>query len=248
MERDGNLVAGRLGRSGTTATKKRKEQGKGGGSFHGTKKGFSDEQIRLLETMFETETKPEPMKKVELARELGLQPRQVAIWFQNRRARWKSKKLEKEYRVLKCNYDKLLVDFESLKKERQSLLSEFHDLSCMLGRACGGNDPGEDDDSGSRGGDRVEHDVEFIGGHDCFDRKWMLPLRTQDGTPCKVENSTGDRHEVLDMAVDEDNCGSTAGAPEKWCNFVFDELSDYSCTNENDDNNNGSTLWWNFCA
>ncbi|GKC75208.1 homeobox-leucine zipper protein ATHB-12-like protein [Tanacetum coccineum] len=48
---------------------------------------FSDEQIKSLESLFKTENKLEPRKKLEMARELGLHPRQVAIWFQNRRAR-----------------------------------------------------------------------------------------------------------------------------------------------------------------
>uniref|UniRef100_A0A5B6YKE0 Homeobox-leucine zipper protein n=1 Tax=Davidia involucrata TaxID=16924 RepID=A0A5B6YKE0_DAVIN len=83
---------------------------------------FSDEQIRSLESMFKSETKLEPRKKLQLARELGLQPRQVAIWFQNKRARWKSKQIEQDYRVLKANYDNLNAQFESLKKEKQSLV------------------------------------------------------------------------------------------------------------------------------
>ncbi|CAL9237197.1 unnamed protein product [Arabidopsis halleri] len=89
---------------------------------------FSDEQIKSLEMMFESETRLEPRKKVQLARELGLQPRQVAIWFQNKRARWKSKQLETEYNILRQNYDNLSSQFESLKKEKQALVSELQRL------------------------------------------------------------------------------------------------------------------------
>jgi hypothetical protein len=85
-------------------------------------KRFSDEQIKSLETMFETESRLEPRKKLQLARELGLQPRQVAIWFQNKRARWKSKQLEREYNKLQNSYNNLASKFESMKKERQTLL------------------------------------------------------------------------------------------------------------------------------
>jgi homeobox-leucine zipper protein len=88
------------------------------------KRRFNDYQIRLLETMFQTQTKLEPKQKQELARELGLQPRQISIWFQNKRARWKSKQLEKEYSFLKSNYDGLLKSVESLKKENQFLTNQ----------------------------------------------------------------------------------------------------------------------------
>ena len=83
---------------------------------------FSDEQIKLLESIFESETKLEPRKKIQLARELGLQPRQVAIWFQNRRARWKSKQVEQDFRSLRAEYDSLVSQFESLKEEKESLI------------------------------------------------------------------------------------------------------------------------------
>ncbi|TKY74041.1 Homeobox-leucine zipper protein ATHB-7 [Spatholobus suberectus] len=96
------------------------------------KRRFSDEQIRSLECIFESESKLEPRKKMQLARDLGLQPRQVAIWFQNRRARWKSKRIEQEYRKLKDEYDNLASRFESLKKEKESLQLELQKQSDLV--------------------------------------------------------------------------------------------------------------------
>jgi homeobox-leucine zipper protein len=95
------------------------------------KRRFSDDQIRSLETMFESETRLEPRKKLQVAGDLGLQPRQVAIWFQNKRARWKSKQLEQDYNVLQSNYDNLASRFESLKKEKQALLIQLQKLNDM---------------------------------------------------------------------------------------------------------------------
>uniref|UniRef100_A0A6N2K6F0 Homeobox-leucine zipper protein n=1 Tax=Salix viminalis TaxID=40686 RepID=A0A6N2K6F0_SALVM len=46
--------------------------------------------------MFESKSRPEPEMKQQLADEIGLEPRQVAIWFQNRRARLKTKQVENE--------------------------------------------------------------------------------------------------------------------------------------------------------
>ncbi|RWW58473.1 hypothetical protein BHE74_00034660 [Ensete ventricosum] len=100
------------------------ESSKSKGDRRRPRRRFSEEQIKSMESMFETQTKLEPRQKLQLARELGLQPRQVAIWFQNKRARWKSKQLEREYRALKADYDALLSSFDSLKKEKQLLLQQ----------------------------------------------------------------------------------------------------------------------------
>ncbi|KAL9270357.1 Homeobox-leucine zipper protein ATHB-12-like protein [Drosera capensis] len=89
------------------------------------KRRFNDEQVRSLETIFESETKLDPRKKVQVARDLGLQPRQVAIWFQNKRARWKSKEIEKNHRALKASYDCLKAKFDATKKEKESLLLQY---------------------------------------------------------------------------------------------------------------------------
>lgn len=85
------------------------------------KRRLSVEQVKALEKNFEVENKLEPERKVKLAQELGLQPRQVAVWFQNRRARWKTKQLERDYGVLKANYDALKLNFGTLNQDNEAL-------------------------------------------------------------------------------------------------------------------------------
>lgn len=97
------------------------------------KRRFSDEQVRSLESIFENETKLEPKKKVQVAKELGLQPRQVAIWFQNKRARYKSKQLERDYNLMRANYNALASQFENLKKEKHSLFLQLKKLKEEMG-------------------------------------------------------------------------------------------------------------------
>ncbi|XP_024989714.1 homeobox-leucine zipper protein ATHB-12-like isoform X1 [Cynara cardunculus var. scolymus] len=112
---------------------------------------FSDEQIKSLESLFKMENKLEPRKKLEMARELGLHPRQVAIWFQNRRARWKSKQVEQDYTTLKADYDSLSDRFESLKNEKHALLQQLRNLCNQLKEPHEGSKL--DLESGSENGD-----------------------------------------------------------------------------------------------
>ncbi|CAA6664993.1 unnamed protein product [Spirodela intermedia] len=96
------------------------------------KRRLSVQQVKALERNFEVENKLEPEKKVQLAKELGLQPRQVAVWFQNRRARWKTKQLERDYALLKSDYDSLQLSLEALRVDNRALLAEIKQLRAKL--------------------------------------------------------------------------------------------------------------------
>ncbi|KAM7276701.1 hypothetical protein ACFE04_018567 [Oxalis oulophora] len=96
------------------------------------KRRLGVDQVKALEKSFEVENKLEPERKVKLAQDLGLQPRQVAVWFQNRRARWKTKNLERDYGVLKANYDSLKVNYDALQRDNEQLLNEIRELKEKL--------------------------------------------------------------------------------------------------------------------
>lgn len=90
----------------------------------GKKKRLSIDQVQGLERIFEIDSKLDQERKTKLAQELGLQPRQVAIWFQNRRARWKTKQLERDFRLLKANYESLQQNYSQIEREKEGLVAE----------------------------------------------------------------------------------------------------------------------------
>lgn len=101
------------------------------GSQAGEKKRrLNMEQVKTLEKNFELGNKLEPERKMQLARALGLQPRQIAIWFQNRRARWKTKQLEKDYEVLKRQFDAIKTENDALQTQNQKLHAEVCKKKC----------------------------------------------------------------------------------------------------------------------
>lgn len=98
----------------------------------GKKRRLTSDQVLFLEKNFDVENKLEPERKVQLAKEIGLQPRQVAIWFQNRRARFKTKQLEKDYNSLKGSFDGLRADYDCLLKEKENLKTQVLNLKERL--------------------------------------------------------------------------------------------------------------------
>ncbi|KAE8686475.1 Homeobox-leucine zipper protein HOX20 [Hibiscus syriacus] len=87
----------------------------------GKKRRLTATQVEFLERSFEFENKLDSERKLQVAKQLGLSPRQVAIWFQNRRARSKNKQLEKAYDSLRASFNKLKADFDNLLKEKDGL-------------------------------------------------------------------------------------------------------------------------------
>ncbi len=87
------------------------------GSCQEKKKRLTTDQLDSLEQNFQEEIKLDPDRKMKLSKELGLQPRQIAVWFQNRRARWKTKQLEHLYDVLKQEYDVVYREKQKLQEE-----------------------------------------------------------------------------------------------------------------------------------
>lgn len=78
-------------------------------------------QSVLLEESFKRHSTLNPKQKQDLARELKLRPRQVEVWFQNRRARTKLKQTEVDYELLKKCCETLTDENQRLHKELQEL-------------------------------------------------------------------------------------------------------------------------------
>lgn len=120
--------------------------GGGGESGGGERKKLrlTKEQSAVLECTFEEHTTLNTKQKVALAKQLSLRPRQVEVWFQNRRARTKLKQTEVDCEYLKRCVEKLTEENRSLQKEVQELralkLSHPHIIPPTTLTVCGSCD------------------------------------------------------------------------------------------------------------
>nr|XP_043626285.1 homeobox-leucine zipper protein ATHB-52-like [Erigeron canadensis] len=91
-----------------------------------TTKRLTEDQVRLLESSFDSSKKLEPERKHQLSRQLGVPPRQIAIWYQNKRARWKNQSLEHDYTILQLQLEATLAETRHLQKEVEQLKFELN--------------------------------------------------------------------------------------------------------------------------
>ncbi|GAB2226172.1 hypothetical protein Drorol1_Dr00021968 [Drosera rotundifolia] len=82
---------------------------------------LSKQQSALLEESFKLQSTLNPKQKQALAQRLNLRPRQVEVWFQNRRARTKLKKTEVDCSYWKRYCETLTCENKKLQKELQEL-------------------------------------------------------------------------------------------------------------------------------
>ncbi|XP_062168539.1 homeobox-leucine zipper protein ATHB-52-like [Alnus glutinosa] len=89
------------------------------------KKRLNPDQVRLLERSFTSNNKLDAGLKLELAKQLRIPQRQVAVWFQNRRARGKNQSLELHYNALQQQLQNALVEKRRLEKDLERLKGEL---------------------------------------------------------------------------------------------------------------------------
>ncbi|WVZ21896.1 hypothetical protein V8G54_000440 [Vigna mungo] len=80
------------------------------------------EQIREMEALFKESPHPDEKQRQQLSQQLGLAPRQVKFWFQNRRTQIKAIQERHENSLLKTELDKL--------KEENKAMREIITKSC----------------------------------------------------------------------------------------------------------------------
>ncbi|XP_014500099.1 homeobox-leucine zipper protein HOX11 [Vigna radiata var. radiata] len=98
------------------------EDDNNGSGGNGRKKlRLSKEQSAFLEESFKEHNTLNPKQKLALAKQLNLRPRQVEVWFQNRRARTKLKQTEVDCEYLKRCCETLTEENRRLHKELQEL-------------------------------------------------------------------------------------------------------------------------------
>ncbi|KAJ4878086.1 Homeobox-leucine zipper protein HDG5 [Raphanus sativus] len=88
----------------------------------------TDRQIQEMEALFKENPHPDDKQRQRLSHELGLKPRQVKFWFQNRRTQMKAQQDRAENVMLRADND-------NLKLENSQLQAELQCLSCP---SCGG--------------------------------------------------------------------------------------------------------------
>ncbi|KAF7822680.1 putative exonuclease domain-containing protein [Senna tora] len=99
---------------------------------HNNKKRLTEDQVSILEKNFACNKKLESEQKLQLSNQLGVPPRQIAIWYQNKRARWKTQSLEEEYGALQIKVEIVMAEKKQLERDVERLKAELKEAKEMV--------------------------------------------------------------------------------------------------------------------
>ncbi|KAM6589971.1 hypothetical protein CsatA_012576 [Cannabis sativa] len=91
-------------------------------------------QIQKLESMFKECPHPDEKQRLQLSRELGLAPRQIKFWFQNRRTQMKAQHERADNCALRAENDKIRCENIAIREALKNVICP----------SCGGPPPIED--------------------------------------------------------------------------------------------------------
>ncbi|KAF9679212.1 hypothetical protein SADUNF_Sadunf07G0116500 [Salix dunnii] len=96
------------------------------------KKRLDSDQRRILEASFNANQKLKAEHKIKLARQIGLPPRQVEIWYQNRRAKNKNNAMEHDYKNVMLELGNVMAENIRLEKQVSMLKHELNSVQQMI--------------------------------------------------------------------------------------------------------------------
>ncbi|KAF7086063.1 hypothetical protein CFC21_089415 [Triticum aestivum] len=109
-----------------------------GSDAHRRKKRYhrhTPRQIQQLEAMFKECPHPDENQRMHLSRELGLEPRQIKFWFQNRRTQMKAQHERADNCFLRAENDKIRCENIAMREALKNVICP----------TCGGPHSGADD-------------------------------------------------------------------------------------------------------
>ncbi|XP_018675467.2 homeobox-leucine zipper protein ROC8-like isoform X2 [Musa acuminata AAA Group] len=91
-------------------------------------------QIQELESMFKVCPHPDEKQRKQLSRDLGLEPRQIKFWFQNRRTQMKAQQERADNCLLRAENDKIRCENIAMREALRNVICP----------SCGGPPPDDD--------------------------------------------------------------------------------------------------------
>lgn len=88
------------------------------------RKRTSKSQLKILEKTFESNKKPDSALRNQLSEQLGMTPRSVQVWFQNRRAKQKKSKIQNNESTNSINNQN--IKYENANENFNAIRNDMH--------------------------------------------------------------------------------------------------------------------------